>query len=496
MTAGRRLLARLATLLLVAVLALLLGGPAPVALAQGGDPFAGLAAQIQAEEQKVAAHDQRKADLETQIDGHNDKVATHDEAVEALDGRASAHSANVDSLNQRIAAHNAEPHVFQLPQQAGQSAAYDAEAAELNSEKAQLDAEGAQLQSEKSQLDNEGSQLDAEEQQQRAQVTAFNQEGLQLAAECQQLLQSLAAALDSPAGVPRAAPAPGGDQGRPTPALAQQPRQVAGDGGDPVSRVRQNEALDAYGKANGVEVDKRPVWARLTPGAVRNLPPSASTTLHVTRTYDGLVRKPTGRYRALVVPSPTTGITPGQKGFDDAVRTGGPAVATRDGQQIIIDEVVTVPGKPVTAPTTNCGADCNLVSGGTPTTATVSPRKLLDDAKALHDTVPASRDRYITVATGQLGGDLVYSVNQNGTNKAMRDLAAQLGYRRVFATDLNREVDTDAEQILFNAIDEGEEVGDGIIAASRPACGPDRQDCAGRALDYPNIQLWEQPRNR
>lgn len=489
-------LARLATLLLVAVLTLLLGGPPPPAFAQGGGPAAGLAAQIQAAEQKVAAHEERKADLETQIDGHNEKVAAHDEAVGALNEQASAHSASVGSLNQRITAHNAEPHVFQLPQQAGQSAAYNAEAAQLNAERTQLDAQGAQLQGRQSQLDSEGSQLDAEEQQERAQVAAFNQEGAQLVAECQQLLLALAAALDSPAVPVPATQAPGGDQGRPASALAQQPRQVAGDGGDPVSRRWQNEALNAYGKDNRVEVDRQPVWARLTPGAVRNLPPSAATSLNVTRTYDGLVRKPNGNYRALVVTSPTTGVTPGQKGFDDAVKAGGQAVATRNGQRIVIDEVVTVPGRPATARTTNCGTDCNLVSDGTPTTATVSPRKLLDDAKALHDTVSASRDRYVTVATGQLGGHLVYSVNQNGTNRAMRDLATRLGYRRVFATDLNSQVDTDAEQILFNAIDEGEEVGDGMIAASRPACGPDRQDCAGRSLDYPNIQLWDQPRNR
>ncbi|MET7951227.1 LamG-like jellyroll fold domain-containing protein [Micromonospora sp. NPDC005324] len=139
---------------------------------------------------------------------------------------------------------------------------------------------------------------------------------------------------------------------------------------------------------------------------------------------------------------------------------------------------------------------CELVSDGTPSTATVSPQRLADDARALHDTygVGTRADRGATVATGQLGGDLVYAVNQNGTNRALRALAANLGYRRVFATDLNPQIDTDAEQILFNAIDEGDEIADGIISASRPACGPTRQNCAARGNDYTNIQLYHQRR--
>jgi hypothetical protein len=495
-TTGRTLPARLATLLLAAAVALLLGGvPASAVLAQGGDSAADLNAQIEAEATKVAAHAQRKPELETQIGAHNDKVAALDEKVAALEQRASAHSAKVDSLNQRIEAHNSEPHEFELPRQAAQAQAYNAEAVALDSEEAQLNAESGELQNETSQLGNERSQLEAEEQQQRAQVEAFNQEGRQLAAECQQLLQHVAAALESPTGLQTASPAPGGDQGRPASALTQ-PKQVAGDGGDPVSRRQQNDALDAYAKDSHVQVDKRPVTARLTPDAVGKLPPSAATDLQLTRTYDGLVRKPNGNYQALYVPTRTTGTTPGRKGFDDVIKAGGQATATVDGKRIVIDEVVPVPAKPAQSPATDCGADCRLVSNGTPTTATVSPRKLLDDARALHSTVPESRDRYVTVATAQLGGDLVYAVNQNGTTKAMRDLAERLGYQRVFATDLNLGIDTDAEQILFNAVDEGAEIGDGIIAASRPACGPNRQDCAGRANDYPNIQLWDQPRKR
>jgi hypothetical protein len=87
-----------------------------------------------------------------------------------------------------------------------------------------------------------------------------------------------------------------------------------------------------------------------------------------------------------------------------------------------------------------CGGQSNLVSGGTCSTATVTPQKLLDDARALHDTVGVGTraDRATTVATGQLGGELVYAVNQNGTSRAMRALAGQLGYERVFATELTQ----------------------------------------------------------
>ncbi|MFD8983019.1 hypothetical protein [Streptomyces sp. NPDC059564] len=140
--------------------------------------------------------------------------------------------------------------------------------------------------------------------------------------------------------------------------------------------------------------------------------------------------------------------------------------------------------------------NCALVSPGNPTTATVSPQKLLADAKALHDAfgVGSRADKGNTIATGQLGGHLVYSVSGNRTSEAVRKLADKLGYRRIFATDLNPGLDTDAEQILFNAIDEHEEPGDGIIAASRPACGADRQNCADRGNNYPNIELWDQRR--
>ncbi|MFE2877400.1 ricin-type beta-trefoil lectin domain protein [Streptomyces roseus] len=142
--------------------------------------------------------------------------------------------------------------------------------------------------------------------------------------------------------------------------------------------------------------------------------------------------------------------------------------------------------------------NCNgkLVSNGTAASATVTPQSLLDDAKALHDTfgIGTRADKGTTVATAQLGGELVYSVANNGTNRSLRALASKLGYRRVYETDLTPQVHSDAEQILFNSIDEAEYAADGIIASSRPACGPARQNCAGRANDYPGVQLWERSR--
>ncbi|MER5556265.1 hypothetical protein ABT001_32195 [Streptomyces sp. NPDC002793] len=148
--------------------------------------------------------------------------------------------------------------------------------------------------------------------------------------------------------------------------------------------------------------------------------------------------------------------------------------------------------------------DCvgRLVSDGTAATATVSPQKLLADAKALHDTfgVGTRADKGTTVATAQLGGELVYAVARNGTTPKLGDLAKKLGYRRAYDPSMAPGLQSDAEQILFNLIDEKEYDRDGIIASSRPACGLTRRDgrpgqnCAGRASGYPDIQLWEQPR--
>jgi hypothetical protein len=135
-------------------------------------------------------------------------------------------------------------------------------------------------------------------------------------------------------------------------------------------------------------------------------------------------------------------------------------------------------------------------------------RQLLDDAQALHDAVSAKKaatnlngakkaDQGTTVATGIFNGRKVYSVNNNKTTKAMRDLADDLGYERIHGIEhIDPGIRTDAEQILFNAVDDGTLPGRGVIGSSRPACGPSRQNCAGRAEDYSGISLWERKRTQ
>ncbi|MFJ6946935.1 Hint domain-containing protein, partial [Streptomyces wuyuanensis] len=118
---------------------------------------------------------------------------------------------------------------------------------------------------------------------------------------------------------------------------------------------------------------------------------------------------------------------------------------------------------------------------------------LQKDADALHETV---RDRYgdrayngTTVTTAELNGELVYAVNRNKTNPEMRALAEQLGYRRVSGRKFTGPNQTDAEQILLNAVDNGAVGSSGRMATSRIPCGPERQNCRTRIPKYPGIRL-------
>ncbi|MFJ4977222.1 polymorphic toxin-type HINT domain-containing protein [Streptomyces coeruleorubidus] len=121
--------------------------------------------------------------------------------------------------------------------------------------------------------------------------------------------------------------------------------------------------------------------------------------------------------------------------------------------------------------------------------------ELQADADAIHETW---RARYgdrayngTTVTTAVLDGELVYATNQNKTNGDARALAESLGYRRVFGARLKGPGQTDAEQILLNAVDRGEVGSSGRMATSRVPCGPRRQDCGGRIGSgrYPNIRV-------
>ncbi|MBB5136196.1 RHS repeat-associated protein [Thermocatellispora tengchongensis] len=119
--------------------------------------------------------------------------------------------------------------------------------------------------------------------------------------------------------------------------------------------------------------------------------------------------------------------------------------------------------------------------------------ELLSDAKSLHETMRSSYgDRAYngtTVATGEFDGEYVYTVNRNKTNPAMRALAASLGYTRVSGSKYIGPGQTDAEQVMLNAVDQGRLAAQGRMATSRPPCGPSRQDCAGRIAGYPGIDL-------
>ncbi|MFJ8136846.1 LamG-like jellyroll fold domain-containing protein [Streptomyces sp. NPDC096013] len=156
--------------------------------------------------------------------------------------------------------------------------------------------------------------------------------------------------------------------------------------------------------------------------------------------------------------------------------------------------------------------DVNLVSPAScPINGAKTAQELGDDAQALHDAnisklqnPPTNgnkmADQGTTVATGELGGELVYSTNNNRASVALKALAKAKGYRRIFGVDYvtkgpgGQALQTDAEQILFNAVEDGSLEGEGTIVASRPACGPERQNCAARGNEFPNIQLFEQTR--
>ncbi|MGW1029179.1 hypothetical protein ACWD4J_36795 [Streptomyces sp. NPDC002577] len=135
-----------------------------------------------------------------------------------------------------------------------------------------------------------------------------------------------------------------------------------------------------------------------------------------------------------------------------------------------------------------------------------SPGQLLRDAEAIHDagirnpqkppTIGNKKaDQGITVATGQLGGRSVYTVSNNATTPEMRALAKKLGYERINGIEHTVPgLQTDAEQIVLNAVEDGTLPDEGMMAASRPFCGPNRQDCAARVASFPKIKGFEQAR--
>ena len=129
--------------------------------------------------------------------------------------------------------------------------------------------------------------------------------------------------------------------------------------------------------------------------------------------------------------------------------------------------------------------------------------ELQADADALWKTVP---DRYkeragqgATVSTFQGDdGSQYYTVNSNQTNPDMRALAKELGYTRRAGAKYKGPNQTDAEQLMLNAVDKGDVPNAGRIATSRVPCQEFRpnnptkkaQNCAARLASYlPKIRL-------
>jgi len=77
----------------------------------------------------------------------------------------------------------------------------------------------------------------------------------------------------------------------------------------------------------------------------------------------------------------------------------------------------------------------------------------------------------------------------------MRDLAQELGYKRINGAPFTGEEQTDAEQLMLNAVDKGKVPDTGRIATSRKPCeefrqnGQPAQNCAARIATYTKIRL-------
>jgi hypothetical protein len=119
----------------------------------------------------------------------------------------------------------------------------------------------------------------------------------------------------------------------------------------------------------------------------------------------------------------------------------------------------------------------------------IADRALRADALKLHRTFERGIARNgVTVTTAELDGKMLYSVSNNRTSLALRQKEEQLGYERVFGKKYTGPNQTHAEQIMLNYADD---IGaqSGRLAPSRPACGPSRQNCAGRIDATPGMRL-------
>ncbi|WP_351229424.1 polymorphic toxin-type HINT domain-containing protein [Streptomyces sp. NPDC002133] len=151
-----------------------------------------------------------------------------------------------------------------------------------------------------------------------------------------------------------------------------------------------------------------------------------------------------------------------------------------------------------------CGPDGGGDAPAAPDPKPSAPKKadeeLLADAKKIHEQVRVGKKspedaefafNKMTVSTGEFNGELVYTVNRNKTSPAIREMAEKLEYKRIFGRKFTGKDQTDAEQIMMNAVDQGRLPANGRAAPSRPACGPNRQNCRARIGNYPDINLIE-----
>ncbi|MFB9908953.1 hypothetical protein [Allokutzneria oryzae] len=346
------------------------GVPEPLEPEDAGLPE--LESLVNAFNESVAALQRRAQDLAG-------KKKSLEERVNAVNARKAAHNEKVASLQARIKAHNDKPHVFVLPRQAAQKAAYDAEAAQLNAERAQLNTERAQGATEESQLRAEQSRLQTEAQSVR---TAAQQ----LQAQAKHLRQRIKAARQARLTIrpPAAQQAPGGD-----PVRRASPRGGARDnGGDQASRKANDAALDQYAKDNGVTVEKGRFSVRLTPETVSGLPPKVAAKLsEPTRVFDGLELKPNGNYKALYTGRSGQIPKADQRAFHNAIERGGKATTTLKGKEVTIDEVGLVPTggrRPPQWTPSNDGAD--------------HLRREIDQAASRFPKINAAADRTVAAA--------------------------------------------------------------------------------------------------
>ncbi|MER6503825.1 DNA/RNA non-specific endonuclease [Streptomyces sp. NPDC001455] len=376
----RRTMRRVIPLVLVAFLGLIVGTGAPAsaatsvagALAQPGAvsplaPSGDITAVSAALVQKIEDFNRQEADIAQQaksLVAEAERITKDAAALRtattafnsksaAVDQKASDFNSRAAALNAKISAHNSKPHTFRMPAQAAAANAYGAEANRLRAEQARLRTTKSSLQNEQNQLRKQGSQLRSKKSQLTAASSAHDAKAStlrsrekQLQALEQQLLQQMAQAiqsLDDNPPDPAAMMDQGGDAAGPPQYRDQSQSQEAGLADSP-SRQQQASALKAYAKQTGTTVDMQPGTAYLTPEAVRRLPAAQAAQLGSPFiTYDGLVRKPNGRYKALRVQAPGATESPGQKAFKRALTKQGRLVAYNQEVKLIIDELQDVP---------------------------------------------------------------------------------------------------------------------------------------------------------